>query len=173
MRLITTTFLIILLFIANSSNGQVERLNTKTLAEGQDSPKAKISDIAWMQGHWVGEAFGGETTEIWSPPAAGAMMCSFSLINEGEVNFYEFVIIREQEGTLLVQIKHFDSELDGWEEKDESVDFPLVEITKDAVYFDGLTYKKDGPNKMTAFVIINEGDGKVEEVAFPFKRIGS
>ena len=44
------------------------------------SPKAKINDVSWIAGHWLGEALGGETEEIWTPPLGNSMMCAFKLV---------------------------------------------------------------------------------------------
>ena len=40
----------------------------------------KLENIAWIAGTWHGEAFGGQTEEIWSEPSGGSMMASFKLI---------------------------------------------------------------------------------------------
>ena len=96
-------------------------------------------------------------------------MSSFRLIHENEVSFYEFIVIREIDSTITMQLKHFDNELRGWEEKDKSVTFPLVEISEDAVYFEGLTFKRISPDEMTVYVLINEEDS-INEVTFAYKR---
>lgn len=136
----------------------------KTLGEAK-SPTASIEDLAWIEGSWKGEALGGQTEEVWAAPSAGSMMGMFKLISEGEISFYEILTITEQSGSLLLRLKHFDKELKGWEEKDESIEFPLVEVKKDAVYFDGLTFKNASPNQLQVFVNIND-----EEVEFLFNR---
>ena len=38
---------------------------TKTLDPEVGSPEARIEDVAWLEGHWVGEALGGIAEEIW------------------------------------------------------------------------------------------------------------
>ena len=68
----------------------------------------KLKNIAWIAGTWHGEAFGGQTEEIWSEPSGGSMMASFKLINDGKVTFYEIEIIREIENTLILQLKHLE-----------------------------------------------------------------
>jgi len=54
-----------------------------------------------LQGHWKGEAFGGITEEIWSPPLGDSMMFVFKLVDEGKVVFYEIGGIREVMTSLL------------------------------------------------------------------------
>lgn len=157
---LNSSFLFILIFVTTQSCGQ----HIKSLGDAQ-SPSADISELSWIEGSWQGEAFGGETEEVWTAPSAGSMMGMFKLISEGEISFYELMTIVEKEGSLLLRIKHFDKDMTGWEEKDKSVEFPLVDIKKNAVYFDGLTFKKVSDNEMQVFVNI-EG----EEVEFVYFR---
>ena len=102
------TFLLLLVFTS------IKAQNTFKLKEGQSSPKASIEDISWVAGHWRGEALGGITEEIWSPPLGGSMMGSFKLVVNDEVNFYELETISEENESLLLKIKHFDAALTGW-----------------------------------------------------------
>ena len=129
----------------------------------------KLENIAWIAGNWKGEAFGGQTEENWSEPSAGSMMATFKLINDGKVTFYEIEIIREIENSLVLQLKHFSNNLKGWETKDETVDFPLVEITKNKVVFEGMTFEKISENEMNVYVDIKENE-KVETVKFNYKK---
>lgn len=134
------------------------------------SPKAKISDVAWISGTWKGEAFGGITEEIWSEPMGGSMMASFKLVADGKVQFYEIEIIRELKESLILQLKHFNGDLKGWETKDETVDFPLVKITKNNTYFDGMTFEKISDTEMNVYVLMHEKNGTTNEIKFNYKR---
>ena len=134
------------------------------------SPKAKMSDVAWISGTWKGEAFGGITEEIWSEPMGDSMMASFKLVADGKVQFYEIEIIRELKESLILQLKHFNGDLKGWETKDETVDFPLVKITKNNTYFDGMTFEKISDTEMNVYVLMHEKDGTTNEIKFNYKR---
>jgi len=146
-----------------------EAQNTLSLEEGAESPKADLSQISWVEGHWRGEAFGGITEEIWSPPLGGSMMFSFKLVSDGVVQFYELGHIQEVSGTLLLQLKHFHGNLKGWEEKDETVDFKLVKIESNKVYFDDFTLEKVDDDEINVYVIIKEKESS-QEVKFNYKR---
>ncbi len=130
----------------------------------------KIENCAWIAGNWKGEAFGGQTEENWSTPSGGSMMATFKLINDGQVSFYEIEIIREVNDTPMLQLKHFNSELKGWETKDETVDFPLKEITATKVVFEGMTFEKISDNEMNVYVDIENKNGEIDIVKFNYKK---
>ncbi|MDP5231205.1 MAG: DUF6265 family protein [Cellulophaga sp.] len=144
--------------------------NTITLAEDETSPKATITDASFMEGHWKGEAFGGDTEEIWTSAMGDSMLFSFRLVVDGKVNFYEIGHILEKGDSLILQLKHFGGDLKGWEEKDETQDFKLVKKEENKLYFSGLTYEKVSDTQMNAHVVIANEDGSTEEVTFNFKK---
>ncbi len=142
-------------------------IEVRTLAEGAVSPPAKIEDLAWLEGRWIGEGLGGCAEESLSPAVAREMMGKFRQLNaDGSLRFYEFYTIAERDGSLLWRIKHFSPDLEGWEEKDKSTEFRLVAIEGDTAYFNGLTYARTGKNKLNAAVAI-DGKGTAE---FSFRR---
>lgn len=146
----------------------VHSQHTLSLEAGIASPQASIEDVAWISGHWQGEAFGGITEEIWSPPMGNSMMCVFSLINDGKVDFYEIETITEEQGSLILRLKHFHGNLKGWEEKDETVDFPLVKIEGKKAYFEGMTFERISHQEMNIYVVIGQDDGSVKEMEFAY-----
>jgi len=158
--------LVVLLLICVSAQAQ----NTLSFPENGTSPKANLSEIAWMEGHWKGEAFGGITEEIWSPPLGGSMMFSFKLVNEGKVSFYELGHIRQVDETLVFELKHFHSDLKGWEEKDEVQHFKLIKVDGNRLYFDGFTFEKISVDEINIYGLIDHDDGTSEEVLFNYKR---
>ena len=156
-------YLALLLFIVSTT---LISQNTLTL-EDKDSPAASINDVAWIAGNWQGEALGGITEEIWTAPLGKSMMGSFKLEVNEIVQFYELCTITEENESLLLRIKHFDKDLKGWEEKD--IEFPLVKIEKNKVYFDGLTFEKINEDELNIYVIFKD-EGKEEvEMKFNYK----
>lgn len=142
----------------------------KTIALGdKTSPQATLSDVTWITGSWEGEAFGGQVQEVWAPPLGDSMMCAFKLVVDGKVEFYELCQIREESGSLVLRLKHFNGDLKGWEEKDETVDFKLVKVEKDIVYFDGFTVERVSKDKINMHVMIGEA-GEESEVTFNYSR---
>ena len=133
------------------------------------SPKANLSQVSWIAGHWKGEAFGGITEEIWSPPLGDSMMFSFKLVNDGKVIFYELGGIRQVDDTLIFQLKHFGNDFKGWEEKDETVDAKLIKIDNNCAYFDQFTFERISETEINIYVVIEE-NGQTEEVKFNYKK---
>ena len=163
MRKIT---LILFLLVFSNCKGQESTLQ---LSEGSTSPDAILEDVSWIQGHWKGEAFGGITEEIWSPPLGDSMMFSFKLVTDNKVVFYELGGIRQIDNTLIFQLKHFGNDFKGWEEKDETLDAKLVKLEGNRVYFEGFTFEKVNENEIAIYVLIEEKD-KTEEVKFNYYR---
>lgn len=143
--------------------------NTLKFSEKTISPKANLSQVSWIAGHWKGKAFGGVSEEIWSPPLGESMMFSFKLVSKGKVAFYELGGIREIKGSLLFQLKHFGNDFKGWEEKDETIDAKLIKIEGNRVYFDQFTFENVNDQEMNIYVVI-EDNGKTEEVKFNYKK---
>ncbi len=164
--------LILLVVALTASAVMADNAHTKQLAEGASSPPAAIEDIAWIAGSWSGEAFGGVTEEVWTPPLGDSMMASFKLVAEGVVQFYEIEVIREVEESLVLQLKHFHGDLKGWEEKDETVDFPLVELAENAAYFAGMTFERVTEDELHVWVLIGGEDGEeAQEAQFIYQRV--
>ncbi|MBL8802689.1 MAG: hypothetical protein JNN27_11870 [Planctomycetes bacterium] len=65
--------------------------------------KAKISDLNWLAGPWVGKRSSGSSIEErWSPPAGGAMLAISRTINtSGKMNAFEYLRIVERDGGLV------------------------------------------------------------------------
>ncbi len=152
------------------SAGIISAQHTLQLPEGATSPKANLEDVAWIEGHWTGEAFGGTAEEIWSAPMGNSMMFVFRMVNDGKVSFYESGHIQQLDDSIILQLKHFDGDLKGWEERDETVDFKLVKLEPNKVYFEGLTMEKMGDDQMNVHVLIEER-GNAEEILFAYKRV--
>lgn len=171
-----TSFKLILLILTMNSlsifsiKAQNKFPNTMFYSDSTVSPAATLDAIHWIKGHWKGEAFGGITEEIWTPPLGGSMMCAFKLIVKDKVAFYELVTIVEDNNTLLLRLKHFHSDLKGWEEKDKTVDFRLIKVTPNKVFFDGFTFEKVSSNEMNVYVVIDD-KGIQNETKFNYKRV--
>lgn len=145
--------------------------NTVRLAEGAPRPAARIADVAWMTGRWQGEGLGGSTEESWSDPAGGAMVGYFRLVRDSKPVFYEIITVLEIEGSLEMRLKHVSPDMTGWEEKADFVTFKLARIEPGVVYFNGLTFKRLGPDRLEIYLALrNRADGSVREEKFTMTR---
>lgn len=161
---------VFLLAVGTAPGQQRITENTVRLAEGAASPPATLGGMAWLAGSWTGDALGGQVEEIWSPPQAGAMMGMFRLLREGKTVFYELMTLVEENGSLVLRVKHFNPDLTGWEDKGASVDFALVAVDGDRFFFDGLTFERRGADAVAIYVVISAKDGTVREEAFFYNR---
>ena len=155
-------FLFLVVFIQLSAQNTLKYSDLKTIA------KASIEDVAWIAGYWQGSALGGTTEELWTPPLGSSMMGSFKLVVDNEVQFYELCTITEENETLLLRIKHFNSDLKGWEEKDETEDFPLVKIEPNKVFFNNITFEKTSETSLNIYVIFKEDSGNETSMTFTY-----
>ena len=130
----------------------------------------KLENMEWLSGNWKGEALGGVVEENWSKPSGGSMMATFKLIKDEKVVFYEIEIIREVENTLVLQLKHFNNDLKGWEAKDDTVDFPLKEITANKIIFHGMSFEKLSDSEMIVSVDMRQKDGSIETLTFNYSK---
>ena len=71
----------------------------------------------------------------------------------------------------MLRLKHFHANLKGWEEKDETIDFPLVKLDGQTAYFDGMTFEKVSDTELNIYVLIEDKDGEKREMKFPYKLV--
>jgi len=98
------------------------------------------------------------------------MVGTYRLVKDGKPVFYEMMWLLENEGTLILRLKHFNPDLTGWEEKDKSVDFKFVKKDVKRLYFSGLTFEQASKNELNIFLALRQRDGSLKEEAFRMKR---
>ena len=123
-----------------------------------DPGAVSVDELAWLEGRWHGQAFGGSFEETWNPPSAGTMVGMFKLMRDGAVDMYELMRIAEVEGRIVLEVKHFSADLTAWEERDEAVRFPLVEARDGYAAFDGLVFERQDDGTIFARLAMKDGD---------------
>lgn len=137
-----------------------------TVAMAQsENKKILIEDFAWLVGYWVGDGLGGVSEEIWAPAQGNVMMGMYRHSKDSAVNFYEFMHLSAEGLTL----KHFDPDMTGWEEKDKTMTFPLLEIQGDRFIFEGLEIWHKAPDEMEVKLILIQNRETKTEI-FRYKR---
>lgn len=143
--------------------------NTLRLGKEGVSPPAKIGDIAWLAGYWRGEGLGGAVEEVWSLPSGDRMQGIFTLAREGGPVFSEAMQLVEEDGSLLLKVKHFTPDFVAWEEKEEYVRFRLVKLAENEAYFSGLTFRRKG-DELLIYIVLTSGETRTEH-ELRFRRV--
>jgi hypothetical protein len=172
---ITATLMLLLLPATapgQEPQSQTQTPNTVRLAAGAPRPKAQIADLAWLAGRWIGEGLGGTMDEVWSEPAGGAMVGYFRLVRDGKPVFYEIMTLLESENSVEMRLKHVNPDMTGWEEKAGYVTFRLVRQDATGAYFEGLTFKREGADKIDGYIALRDrATGTVREEKLTYRRV--
>jgi len=128
-----------------------------------------VADLSWLAGHWRGEGFGGRCEEIWSEPLGGTMMGTFRLVQDGQVEFYEILVLGPEGDGIALKVKHFSSEFRAWEDADEAVVFPLQSVEGQTAVFDGLRIERIG-DRLEIRLHMRSKDGSTRWESLRFDR---
>ena len=152
------------LLAASAANAQSPRTEHTFKLDNPDSrPAATLDDVAMLVGSWTGTAFGSAFEASWHPPSVGSMVGLFKLIGDEGVNFYEILLLVEEEGSLSLKVKHFTPTFDAWEEKDEYTRFRFVKAEEDTVHFQGISFYRVSDDELHAYIVMRSGDEVREE----------
>ena len=135
------------------------------IGNGSLADETSIDDFAFLAG------FGGQSEEVWMPPANGPMFGIFSQYNDGELVFTEFMEITQEDGEFLLRLKHFNPDFCGWEEKTDYVTFRLESVSDNMAAFSGLSYLVNDRRELTISLRMRQGDGSISTEQFNFSRV--
>jgi len=167
------SFIAFVVLFGFSSAAAAQSLQTERVFKLDDPdsrPPATLEDVYWLVGSWTGEAFGNSFEEVWNPPSAGSMVGMWKLMREGEVVFYELMLIVEEEGSISLKVKHFTDDFIAWETKEDYVRFRLVSFDEDAVHFSGLSFYRIGNDEIHGFIALHS-KGEVREESLIYHRV--
>jgi hypothetical protein len=135
------------------------------------SPPARIADVAWLTGYWIGEGMGGVVEDTWMPPRNGVILGAFRLVkNDGTPGFYELFAVEEHEASLRFVVKHFHPDWRGWEEKDKYLALRLTELAPNKAIFGGIGFERTDPETLQVSVLIRRRDGTQDLQKLVFKK---
>lgn len=84
---------------------------------GAASDAIDLEELAWIAGHWGGDAFGGQIEEAWFSPAGRSMSGSFRLVRDGLAVMYELLLLeQDDDGEIYYRFKHVSRGWVPWEE---------------------------------------------------------
>jgi hypothetical protein len=72
-----------------------------------EAPAAKVSDLAWMTGHWSGPMGGATLEENWIEPTAKTIAAVVRAASADATSMIEYIIISEENGTLMLRVQQF------------------------------------------------------------------
>ncbi len=133
-----------------------------------ESSGFNIEDFSWLVGTWTGDGFGGQSEETWSTPVDDTMMGMFRHYKDGEIVFYEFLLLDE----TGLKLKHFNPDITSWEEKDDFVSFEMISYTKDKIELKGLVFERKSDTEMEIHLRMRKSDGETFTEVFSMKREG-
>lgn len=146
--------------------------HTLKLADGATPAAATLADFAALAGHWRGTGFGGaEVEEFWTAPDGASMCALFRMTRAGRAQVYEFVLLVPVGDSVEMRLKHFTSELRGWEEKDRWVTFRLVKRTPTEFFFEGLTYRLEDNGGTLRVFLVTSAQGNSSEHELVYRRV--
>jgi hypothetical protein len=155
---------------ASSAQPASPRAMIKLTAEGRPAPRATIADMAWIEGHWIGDMPEGPVEHVVLPPRFGQLPGFVRALAPQGVLFYEISLFVGVGNSLTVRVKHFTPALAGWEAQASYVDRPLVDRDATNFYFDGITFSRRGPDSFTVY-FLNRVEGQERDtLVIPFRR---
>jgi hypothetical protein len=139
-------------------------------------PTAALPEVAFLAGHWAEVSEKVVSEEIWTASSGDSMTGSWRYVADGKLQSLALLSIREEGGTPVLRIRHFDADLVPREEK--ALVLKLVDKGNRYARFEGsaagssgpvtLVYKRDGDALSGTLT----RDGKSEEFRFRLRRWG-
>ena len=80
-------------------------VSAPALAQG---PSAKVSDLAWMTGHYKGNTGNGSLEENWAEPEGGSIASLVRSTGSGATTMIELIVIEEEGNSLTLRLKQWD-----------------------------------------------------------------
>lgn len=142
-----------------------------TFEEGARVPKANIDIVRWLEGDWEGALNSGRQEWTALAPVSGDMPgVGRGWGADGSIWFYEISLFTQVGDSLEFRVKHFSQQFAGWEKKDEYVRHRLIAVTDEAIFFDGITFVKNGRDAHTVHLRLSDGERKGEIITVHQRR---
>ncbi len=116
-----------------------------------NATKARIDQLAWLGGNWLGTTDTAVFEERWMPPAGGTMLATARTLRSGVMRDFEFLCIVERGGGLVYQAMPSG--------RQPATDFVLTKIEGNSVTFEN---EQNSFPKMIRYTL--GADGTLEAV---------
>ena len=120
-------------------------------APATPSTRARLTQLEWLSGTWIGSGGTNTFEERWTPPEGGAMLAVARTLRNGVMTAFEFLCIVERNGGLVYTAMP--------NARQPPTDFTLTRIDPHSVTFENPAH--DFP-KMIRYAL--SGDGTLEAV---------
>ncbi|WKL57357.1 DUF6265 family protein [Asticcacaulis sp. ZE23SCel15] len=156
--------------VAAGAQAQNPRSMIRLLSPGQAPKPCALSDLKWLEGDWIGQMPFGPVENVVLPIAFGHMPGFVRATNADGVVFYEIVVFAQVGPSVANRVKHFSSNLEGWEARETYIERLLVDREGDTYFFDGITLSRTGPDSYRVFFLNRDGDKELDTIVVPFRR---
>jgi hypothetical protein len=173
LRAVSPTFVLMCLLCASVGQATEPEAHPEVRfrAEGKPAPAATLRALDWFVGSWRGHVFGGDVEHTVLPERAGQMPGLVRLWQDSTLSAYELSSFIPVDGSLTYRNRHFGGDLVAWQDRGNYVDRPLVAIEGQTLYFDGITFAREGADRaVVAFVLKNE-DGSEQTHVVRYTRV--
>jgi hypothetical protein len=137
--------------------------------------KCTIDQFSFMTGRWSEQQGSTDVDEQWSKPANGSMIGMYREMKGGKTVFYELLVLSQEGDGVVLRLKHFDANLIGREEKDQSVVLDATVSGHEATFTSRdkakpiqLVYRRSSKTQLDA-ALIRERDGKTLRDEFHYR----
>ena len=79
-------------------------------ADVEETASARVTDLGWITGSWVGQLGDRTLEETWSEPSAGTMAALVRMTGNDKTVMLELLFIREENGTLALHVQPWNPE---------------------------------------------------------------
>ena len=134
-----------------TSAGSGQLCRAETGAAAPNAAKAKIDQLAWLGGNWLGTTDTAVFEERWMPPAGGTMLATARTLRSGVMRDFEFLCIVERGDGLVYQAMPSG--------RQPATDFVLTKIEGNSVTFEN---EQNSFPKMIRYTL--GADGTLEAV---------
>ncbi|HMD17917.1 MAG TPA: DUF6265 family protein [Terriglobales bacterium] len=121
---------VLILLLAGAAFAQEKLTGSKA------SQDVSLQDLEFISGHSRGDLDGGIAEELWSEPSGDSMMGVYREVKDGKIQMYEMMTIEQTAKGPVLRLKHFNAGLEGWEDKTQVWNFPLVRFASGAAVFE-------------------------------------
>lgn len=138
---------------------------------------ASLSDIAFIEGHWIASDNGKSIEAVWSAPEGDNIVGFIRMMSDGKVTLYELFAFEQTEQGPIALVKHFKPGLVGLEEKDQADRYHFLEAGKDRAIFEKqgesvrVLYEKRPGDKFAIALGKPQGGSWVYDDLWEFKKV--